>query len=247
MLVVVGREMLVGGRGAGDGFDSPPSPPFYQTNPCSSSLLLFFSSSPSLSLSPSLSCTIPKSLQSKITSCYATAKPSTTSTSDFTSTLPNNETLTVPYLPHAELDWYSPTTKLSYSGGGQVHDFNSTRSVALASWSDLTAHGFIDDSVRAIFVNVNMYNPNVDLVSATRFTIELSSTGAVYPSAQIRCLPLIRPDRVLKGDGASNYDIGVFVIEMIFYVAVFAYCVVEVKTIRRQGWEYFKNIWNVVE
>jgi len=147
-----------------------------------------------------------------------------------------------------ESSWLSPTTKLRYSGGGQTHEFNTTRALVTPDWNQMKAQGWLTDpATRAVFVNVNLYNPNVDLVSAARFSIEISASGAIYPSAQIRCLPLIRPVRVLLGDGASAYDGGVFILEMCFYGAVLAYCAVEIYIVRDHGHKYFKSMWNVME
>ena len=87
----------------------------------------------------------------------------------------------------------------------------------------------------------------MDLVSASRFSIELTAAGTIYPSAQIRCLPLIRPVRVLIGDGASAYDSGVFMLEMCFFGAVIAYCVIEVFIVKAEGYKYFKSVWNCME
>jgi len=102
--------------------------------------------------------------------------------------------------------WYSPSTKMSYGGGGQIIEVKNDYQNVTETWDKVKNHNFFDDSTRAVFVQSNFYNANVDLVASVKFSIEFVASGAIITSSQIKCLPLIRPVRVLMGDGASSYD-----------------------------------------
>ncbi|GMI03856.1 hypothetical protein TrVE_jg2530 [Triparma verrucosa] len=200
------------------------------------------------------SCTVPDQLKSKIQECYATIASDNQDTSNYwnnRTTIRNDKVTTtildVPYIAGADASWYSPATKLTYPGGGQVIELDNDLQNVTETWDKVKNHDFLDSATRAIFVNVNMYNANVDLVSATKFSIEFSSAGAVFTSAQIRCLPLIRPVRVLLGDGATSNASSTFILELVFFGMVLMYVLAEVRIIKTHGWGYLKNVWNQLE
>ncbi|GMH50342.1 hypothetical protein TL16_g00750 [Triparma laevis f. inornata] len=200
------------------------------------------------------SCTVPAQLQSKIQECYATISADNQDKTDYWNNhtvIKNNKVtstiLDVPYMEGADASWYSPATKLTYPGGGQVIELDNDLANVTEVWSKVKSHDFLDSSTRAVFVNVNMYNANVDLVSATKFSIEFSSAGAVFTSSQIRCLPLIRPVRVLLGDGATSNASLTFTLELVFFGMVLMYILNEFRIIKIHGYVYLKNIWNQLE
>ena len=145
-------------------------------------------------------------------------------------------------------DWIDSSTRAGENG-----DDDDERSGVVIS---LVVHLFLSPAKplnlyfspgsRAVFVNLNFYNANVDLVSATKFSIEFSSAGAIFTSSQIRCLPLIRPLRVLLGDGATSMASLTLTLELVFFGMVVMYILNEVRVIRIKGLAYLKNFWNQV-
>ncbi|GMI23619.1 hypothetical protein TrRE_jg50 [Triparma retinervis] len=198
------------------------------------------------------SCDVPAALQGTITECYANLKSSTESKADFKG---NYTVDTGPAVrrgtflwdvPYAESNdgWYSPATKMSYGGGGQTINFDNSYSNVTEVWQKVKDFNFLDDTTRAVFFQANFYNANVDLVGAVKFSIEFVASGAVITSSQIKCLPLIRPVRILLGDGASSYDALVFFSELAFYGMVLMYGLDEFRIMKGMGRKaYLKNFW----
>ena len=198
-------------------------------------------------------CNVPETLQNKIQECYPSLSDSNIDESSFSRNVTTilggrvtSNVLNAAFMASADAAWYSPTTKLTYPGSGQVIDFDSSLENVTAIWDSVKATEWIDSSTRAVFVNVNFYNANVDLVSAAKFSIEFSSAGAIFTSTQIRCLPLIRPVRVLKGDGATSLASLTFTLELIFFGMVIMYILNEIRLLQSVGISYLKNFWNQV-
>mmetsp|Transcript_2016 Transcript_2016/g.4059 ORF Transcript_2016/g.4059 Transcript_2016/m.4059 type:complete len:689 (-) Transcript_2016:49-2115(-) len=203
------------------------------------------------------SCEIPSSLQNTIgTICYNNVASAAEFKGDFKGnyTINTGPRVTwgtflwdVPYLESND-GWYSPSTKMSYGGGGQTIEFDNDYDNTTAVWTKVKDFNFFDESTRAVFVQTNFYNANVDLVGAVKFSIEFVASGAVITSSQIKCLPLIRPVRVLMGDGASSYDALVFIAELVFYGMVLMYIVDEFRIMKGMGKKaYLKNFWCMLD
>lgn len=191
------------------------------------------------------SCDVPSALQGTITECNANFMSSTENKADFngTSTITAGKFWDVPYKESND-GWLSPSTKISYGGGGQTIEFDNDYGNVTDVWAKVKEFNFLDDTTRAVFFQTNFYNANVDLVGAVKFSIEFVASGAVITSSQIKCLPLIRPVRVLLGDGASSYDALVFFIELAFYGMVIMYTIDEFRIMKKMGKKaYMKNIW----
>ena len=188
--------------------------------------------------------------------CYGALSSSSILTSDFhhnytvTTGPAINRGLKVFDVEYIETDdaWFSPHTKQTYGGGGQVVTFDNDKDNVTAVWNQIKDHDFFDSSTRAVFVTLNLYNANVDLVGASRFSIEFSASGTIVTSAQIRCLPLIRPVRVLLGDGATSFSSLIFTLELVFFGMVVMYIIDEIRIIRNTGMHaYFRDFWCLLE
>ena len=73
----------------------------------------------------------------------------------------------------------------SYSGGGYVYEFRGRLSDIRNNLSQLHQLGWIDKQTRAIIIQLNLYNPNVQLFTSVSFLIEFLSTGAIYPQFRV--------------------------------------------------------------
>ncbi len=191
------------------------------------------------------SCNVPEQLEGKIKECFAPFSADSEDTTDI-SYNGTGYNFVADYEDYTESPWMSPTTKLTYGSGGQVFLLDNSLENATMAWEAAKQSDFLSHGLRALFINVNLYNANVDLVSAARFTIEFSAAGALYTSAQIRCMPLIRPTRVMAGDGASAHASGVWTLELVFFAMVLVYVAVEIVVARRTR-GYFKSVWNQLE
>lgn len=76
----------------------------------------------------------------------------------------------------------------TYGGGGYVYEFRGRLSDIRSNISQLHQLGWIDKQTRAIIIQLNLYNPNVQLFTSVTFLIEFLSTGGIYP--QFRAEPM---------------------------------------------------------
>jgi polycystin 1L2 len=69
----------------------------------------------------------------------------------------------------------------TYSGNGYVYEFRGHLSEIRNNLSELHKLGWIDNKTRAIFIQLTLYNPNVQLFTSVTFLTEFLSTGGIYP------------------------------------------------------------------
>jgi polycystin 1L2 len=72
----------------------------------------------------------------------------------------------------------------TYSGGGYVYEFRGRLSDIRSNLSELHKLGWIDNKTRAVFIQLSLYNPNVQLFTSVTFLIEFLSTGGIYPQSR---------------------------------------------------------------
>jgi hypothetical protein len=90
---------------------------------------------------------------------------------------------------------YSPVTALTYPEGNYAftlpnwEDANATVRQRLFA---LNATNFVDLRTRAVFFDVNVYNPSIDSFSSLKFIAELRPGGGVLTSARIKTMRLYR-------------------------------------------------------
>ena len=72
----------------------------------------------------------------------------------------------------------------TYSGGGYVYEFRGSLSDLRRNVSELHQLGWIDEKTRAIFLQISLYNPNVQLFTSIAFLIEFLSTGGIHPQSR---------------------------------------------------------------
>jgi len=71
-----------------------------------------------------------------------------------------------------------------YSGNGYVYEFRGRLSDLRSNLSELHKLGWIDTKTRAVFIQLSLYNPNVQLFTSVTFLIEFLSTGGISPQAR---------------------------------------------------------------
>jgi polycystin 1L2 len=72
----------------------------------------------------------------------------------------------------------------SYSGGGYVYEFRDSLNDIQSNLSELYQLGWIDSQTRAIIIQLNLYNPNVQLFISVTLLTEFLSTTAIDPQSQ---------------------------------------------------------------
>ncbi|CAF2697487.1 unnamed protein product [Rotaria sp. Silwood2] len=76
----------------------------------------------------------------------------------------------------------------TYSGGGYVYEFRGHLSDLKSNLSKLHELKWIDDKTRAIFIQLTLYNPNIQLFTSVIFLVEFLSTGSISSTARFEPL-----------------------------------------------------------
>lgn len=67
-----------------------------------------------------------------------------------------------------------------YGGGGYIAELGNDYSSAESTLSNLRETNWIDRYTRAVFVEFNMYNPNVNLWGVSLYLLEFIPTGGKF-------------------------------------------------------------------
>jgi hypothetical protein len=90
------------------------------------------------------------------------------------------------YQSEKELDSYIYVGEHeTYNGGGYVYEFRGSLSDLQSNVFKLHELGWIDEKTRGIFLQISLYNPNVELFTSVTFLIEFLSTGGISPQLRI--------------------------------------------------------------
>ncbi|XP_035660325.1 polycystic kidney disease protein 1-like 2 [Branchiostoma floridae] len=80
----------------------------------------------------------------------------------------------------------------SYIGGGYITSLRTTNDTNF-----LQQNGWLDENTRALFIELILYNPHVNLFSVVSLAAEFTNLGAVYKSSEIVTVRLIQHDVIL--------------------------------------------------
>ena len=75
-----------------------------------------------------------------------------------------------------------------YTDGGYVYEFRGSLSDLASNVSQLHQLGWIDEKTRGIFIEISLYNPNVQLFTSVTFLTKYLSTSGI--SSQVRFEPI---------------------------------------------------------
>ncbi|XP_062611467.1 uncharacterized protein LOC134273293 [Saccostrea cucullata] len=128
----------------------------------------------------------------------------------------------------------------TYNGGGYVAELGATFSEAEMVLKFLKDNSWVDKRTRAVFIEANIFNPNMNLWGISLYLCEFLQTGAIEPFPRVH---VFRLDRYINND----YMYFVLAIEISALAFVIFYTVKEVKKMKEQGKKYFKQFWNNFE
>ncbi|XP_053305767.1 polycystic kidney disease protein 1-like 2 [Spea bombifrons] len=127
----------------------------------------------------------------------------------------------------------------TYRGGGYVAHLGSDRNTASSVLQNLFNNVWLDTYTRAVFVEFTIYNANVNLFCIVKLVFETNALGAffTYPDLQsIRLYPF-----------TDGLHIFVVAAEVIYFLFVIYYMVVQGKLMKMLKWGYFQSKWNLLE
>ncbi|NWS51862.1 PK1L2 protein, partial [Chunga burmeisteri] len=191
------------------------------------------------SISPKLQhviqeCHAPYSLQTEDTSVYG--EHWNTSVSDNSSDLNS----AWQYQSQSKLRGQPSWGKLAiYRGGGYVIHLGTDPKNASRILQYLFNNVWLDTFTRAVFVEFTVYNANVNLFCIVSLMFETNALGAFFTSAELQSVRLY--------PYTNSLHIFVVAAEIIYFVFIVYYMIVQGKLMKTLRWRYFHSKWNLLE
>ncbi|XP_070941099.1 polycystin-1-like protein 2 isoform X1 [Macaca nemestrina] len=126
-----------------------------------------------------------------------------------------------------------------YRGGGYVVPLGTDRQSTSRILRYLFDNTWLDALTRAVFVEFTVYNANVNLFCIVTLTLETSALGTFFTHTALQSLRLYP-----FTDGWHPFVVAA---ELIYFLFLLYYMVVQGKRMRKQTWSYFRSKWNLLE
>ncbi|CAH1249639.1 PKD1L3 [Branchiostoma lanceolatum] len=124
----------------------------------------------------------------------------------------------------------------TYLTGGYVTSLGSTDQTSLARAAYLQQHDWLDDQSRAVFMELTLYNPHVNLFSVVSMAAEFTNLGVVYKGSEVVTLRLIQHDAIL-----------LLVLRGCLALFILYFALREGKVLISRPLEYLAEFWSWVE
>lgn len=182
------------------------------------------------------SCEVHEDFRNLITTCYGVYSPENEDTRPFG---PMNGTAWT-YQTDTQLEGFKHWGEFGvYGGGGYVQDLDTEEATSRLWIKSLQDNGWLERGTRAVFIDFNLYNANINLFCVVRLLCEFPATGGVISSWTLRTVKLIRY--------VSTFDDVVMACECIFVLFIAYYIVEEALEIKRHRWSYFPSFWSILD
>ncbi|NXE89116.1 PK1L2 protein, partial [Menura novaehollandiae] len=179
-------------------------------------------------------CHAPYSLQTEDTSVYG--EHWNTSVSDYSSDFSS----AWQYQSQSKLRGHPSWGKFAiYSGGGYVIHLGTDPKNASRILQYLFNNIWLDTFTRAVFVEFTVYNANVNLFCIISLMFESNALGAFFTSAELQSVRLY--------PYTNSLHIFVVAAEVIYFLFIVYYMIVQAKLMKNLRWRYFHSKWNLLE
>ncbi|CAF4055957.1 unnamed protein product [Adineta steineri] len=141
------------------------------------------------------------------------------------------------YSTSDELDTYTYVGEFgTYRGGGYVYEFRGRLSDMKTNLSKLHQLDWIDEKTRAIFIQLTLYNPSVELLTAVTLLAEFLPTGGIYTTARFEPINFYTFTSILQ------------LVCTIFYIFFIIYfMIIEIRLIFELRLKYFHQFWSLIQ
>ncbi|CAF0990631.1 unnamed protein product [Adineta steineri] len=141
------------------------------------------------------------------------------------------------YSTSDELDTYSYIGEFgTYSGGGYVYEFRGRLSDMKTNLSTLHQLDWIDEKTRAVFIQLTLYNPSVQLLTAITLLAEFLPTGGIYTTAHFEPINFYTFTSILQ------------LVCTIFYIFFIIYfMIIEIRLLFELRLKYFHQFWSIIQ
>jgi polycystin 1L2 len=127
----------------------------------------------------------------------------------------------------------------SYLGGGYVFKMNGNSTELVSNFTFLEKNNWIDRQTRALFVEFNLFNPNINMFAYCYLLFEFLPTGSIV--ASFRFSPM-----TLFDSRNSLYSFGT-VCAIIYLVMIFVLTMKQIYRIKVTKCKYFKQMWTYLD
>ncbi|NXM44562.1 PK1L2 protein, partial [Gymnorhina tibicen] len=192
-------------------------------------------------------CPISPRLQHVVEECHTPYSLQTEDTSAYgehwnTSVFDNSSDLSSAwqYQSQSELRGHPSWGKLAvYSGGGYVIHLGTDPKNASRILQYLFNNVWLDTFTRAVFVEFTVYNANVNLFCIISLMFESNALGAFFTSAELQSVRLY--------PYTNSLHIFVVAAEVIYFLFIVYYMIIQGKLMKSLRWRYFHSKWNLLE
>jgi hypothetical protein len=125
----------------------------------------------------------------------------------------------------------------TYFGGGYVYKLTADLDKTISDLQILQSTNWIDKSTRAVFFELTLYNPNIDMFCSLQLLFEILPTGQVLPTVNFNAVTLWSVGREVMATAC----IAVFLVVMAILMAK------EVKLLIKLKKSYFNGFWKYVD
>ncbi|CAF4120390.1 unnamed protein product, partial [Adineta steineri] len=141
------------------------------------------------------------------------------------------------YTTSDELDTYSYIGEFgTYRGGGYVYEFRGRLSDMKTNLSKLHQLDWIDEKTRAVFIQLTLYNPNVQLLIAVTLLAEFLPTGGVYTTARFEPINFYTFTSILQ-----------LVCTILYIFFIIYFIIIEIRLLFELRLKYFYQFWSIIQ
>ncbi|XP_069724828.1 polycystin-1-like protein 3 [Phaenicophaeus curvirostris] len=126
-----------------------------------------------------------------------------------------------------------------YRGGGYVIHLGTDPKNTSRILQYLFNNIWLDTFTRAVFVEFTVYNANVNLFCIISLMFETNALGAFFTSAELQSVRLYTY--------TNSLHIFVVAAEVIYFLFIAYYMIVQGKLMKTLRWRYFHSKWNLLE
>ncbi|NXG52006.1 PK1L2 protein, partial [Psilopogon haemacephalus] len=192
-------------------------------------------------------CPISPKLQHVVQECHAPYSLQSEDTADYgehwnTSVFNSSSDMSSAwqYQSQAKLRGQPSWGKLAiYRGGGYVVHLGTDPENASRVLQYLFNNVWLDTFTRAVFVEFTVYNANVNLFCIISLMFETNALGAFITSSELQSVRLY--------PYTNSLHIFVVAAEVIYFLFIVYYMVVQGKLMKTLRWRYFHSKWNLLE
>ncbi|CAF3982665.1 unnamed protein product [Rotaria sordida] len=123
----------------------------------------------------------------------------------------------------------------TYSGGGYIYEFRGRLLDLKSNLSKLHQLEWIDDKTRAIFIQLTLYNPNVQLFTSATF-VEFLSTSSISPTVRFEPLNFYVFTSVLQ-----------LVCTILYIIFIIYFIIIEIRLLFQLKLNYFCQFRSLIE